>query len=196
MEFRQETGAGAMSVPNIVTCLSPWGQTGAIPLWLALFRAPINPYVWKAALSWSRVARPWRRAAGRAADAIDLRACFSAVDCSSNARSWSWNRSTTSRRVKGLGHIRSARAHARPGRSSGIHSENTRCATGVRRRGPLTSPSAKSPRHSSGEPACAIRGTGRTPLIRFVQHAGSVEPRTPTRQRWLQAPPPLRGLRP
>ena len=30
MEFRQETGAGDMSVPNVVTCLSPWGQTGAI----------------------------------------------------------------------------------------------------------------------------------------------------------------------
>jgi len=30
MEFRQETGAGAVSVPNVVTCLLPWGQTGAI----------------------------------------------------------------------------------------------------------------------------------------------------------------------
>jgi hypothetical protein len=30
MEFRQEAGVGAVSVPNIVTCLSPWGQTGAI----------------------------------------------------------------------------------------------------------------------------------------------------------------------
>src|SRR6516225_9949286 len=30
MEFRQETGVGAVSVPNVVTCLSPWGQTGAI----------------------------------------------------------------------------------------------------------------------------------------------------------------------
>ena len=38
--------------------------------------------------------------AGRTADAIGLRACFSAVDCSSTARSWGWNRSATSRRVK------------------------------------------------------------------------------------------------
>jgi hypothetical protein len=30
MEFRQETGAGDMSVTNVVTRLSPWGQTGAI----------------------------------------------------------------------------------------------------------------------------------------------------------------------
>jgi Protein of unknown function (DUF3363) len=30
MEFRQEAGAGDMSVTNVVTCLSPSGQTGAI----------------------------------------------------------------------------------------------------------------------------------------------------------------------
>ena len=42
MEFRQETGAGAMSVPNVVTCLSPWGQTGAIPSRLARSRAPAS----------------------------------------------------------------------------------------------------------------------------------------------------------
>ena len=29
MEFRQESGVGDMSIPNIVTCLSPRGQTGA-----------------------------------------------------------------------------------------------------------------------------------------------------------------------
>jgi hypothetical protein len=38
--------------------------------------------------------------AGRTTDAIGLRACFSAVDCSSTARSWGWNQSTTSRRGK------------------------------------------------------------------------------------------------
>jgi len=38
---------------------------------------------------------------GRTSDAIGLRFCFSAIDCGSTARSWAWNRSTTSRRVKG-----------------------------------------------------------------------------------------------
>jgi hypothetical protein len=32
-----------MSVPNIVTCLPPWGQTGAIPSRLALFARPAPP---------------------------------------------------------------------------------------------------------------------------------------------------------
>jgi hypothetical protein len=43
MEFRQESGVGTVSVPNIVTCLSPWGQTGAIPSRLALFARPAPP---------------------------------------------------------------------------------------------------------------------------------------------------------
>jgi hypothetical protein len=41
--------------------------------------------------------------AGRTADPIGLRACFSAVDCSSTVRSWGWNRSTTSRPIKAWG---------------------------------------------------------------------------------------------
>jgi hypothetical protein len=40
MEFRQETGAGDISVSNVVTCLSPWGQTGAIPSRLARIARP------------------------------------------------------------------------------------------------------------------------------------------------------------
>jgi hypothetical protein len=32
-----------MSVPNIVTRLLPWGQTGAIPSRLALFARPAPP---------------------------------------------------------------------------------------------------------------------------------------------------------
>ena len=43
MEFRQETGAGDVSVPNIVTRLLPWGQTGAIRSRLALFARPAPP---------------------------------------------------------------------------------------------------------------------------------------------------------
>jgi hypothetical protein len=55
MEFRQETEVGAVSVPNIVPCSSPWGQPG---------------------------------------DPVKV------LDCSSTARSWGSNRSTTSQRVK------------------------------------------------------------------------------------------------
>ncbi len=40
MELRQETGAGDMSVPNVVTCLWTWGQTGAIPSRLARIARP------------------------------------------------------------------------------------------------------------------------------------------------------------
>jgi hypothetical protein len=64
---------------------------------------------------------------------------------------------------QGMGRIWSARAHTRPGRSFRFHSENTRCATGVRRRGRPRFPVSEISRHSNGEPACAIRCTGRTP---------------------------------
>jgi hypothetical protein len=40
MEFRPETGAGDMSVPKVVSCLSPWGQTGAIRSRLARIARP------------------------------------------------------------------------------------------------------------------------------------------------------------
>ncbi len=43
MELRQETGAGVVSILNIVACLSPWGQTGASPSRLALFARPAPP---------------------------------------------------------------------------------------------------------------------------------------------------------
>jgi hypothetical protein len=64
---------------------------------------------------------------------------------------------------QGIRRIWSARAHARPGWSFRIHSENTRCATGARRRGRPRFPVSKISRHSNCEPACAIRCTGRTP---------------------------------
>jgi hypothetical protein len=44
MEFRQEAGVGAVSVPNIVTCLSPWGQTGAIPSTLGALATPLRGF--------------------------------------------------------------------------------------------------------------------------------------------------------
>jgi hypothetical protein len=61
-------------------------------------RAPINPSISKGCTE-VEPARP-RAPARRTADAIGLRACFSAIDSSSTARSWGWNRSTTSRRVE------------------------------------------------------------------------------------------------
>jgi hypothetical protein len=72
-----------------------------------------------------------------------------------------------------MGRIRSVRAHTRPGRSFHIHSEDTRCATGVRRRGRPRFPVSEISRHSNGEPACAVRCTGRTPPVGIVQHVGS-----------------------
>jgi hypothetical protein len=65
-----------------------------------------------------------------------------------------------------MGRIRSARAHTRPGRSFHIHSENTRCATGARRRGRPLFPVSEISRDSNREPACAIRCKARTPRDR------------------------------
>lgn len=59
MEFWPETRAGDMSVPNTVTCLWPWGQTGAIRSRLALFARPRF-----AACGLDRLA-PARRALGK-----------------------------------------------------------------------------------------------------------------------------------
>jgi len=72
-----------------------------------------------------------------------------------------------------MGRIWSDRARAWPGRSFRIHSEDTRCATAVRRRGRPHFPVSEISRHSNCEPACAIRCTGKDPLVRIVQHFGS-----------------------
>jgi hypothetical protein len=99
-------------------------------------RAPINPSVSNAALRGSELlGLGVEQPAGRTADAIGLGDCFNPVDCGSNARSWGLNRSTTSRRIKVRVASGPARAHARPGRSFRIHSEDTRCTIGVQRRG-------------------------------------------------------------
>ena len=39
-EFRQETGAGDTGIPNVVTYVSPWGQTGAVRSEARAVRAP------------------------------------------------------------------------------------------------------------------------------------------------------------
>jgi hypothetical protein len=53
---------------------------------------------------------------------------------------------------QGMGRIRSARAHTRPGRSFRLHSEDTRCATSVRHRGRPHFSVSKFSRHSN----CAL----------------------------------------
>jgi hypothetical protein len=82
-----------------------------------------------------------------------------------------------------MGRIWSACAHTRSGRSFRIHSENTRCATAVRRRGRPRFPVSEISRHSGCAPACAICCTGRTPPVGIVQHGGSAKPRTHPRRR-------------
>jgi hypothetical protein len=111
--------------------------------------------------------------AGRTADPIGLRACFSAVDCSSTVRSWGWNRSTTSRPIKAWG------ASGQLVRTPGLNGRSMFTA-----RTPdvpqvcdavavLVSPSAKSlviPTVSLPVQSAVIQPS--------VQHAGSAKPRT------------------
>jgi len=91
-----------------------------------------------------------------------------------------------------MGRIWSACAHTRPGRSFRIHSENTRCATGVRRRGLSRFTFSKISRHSNGEATCAIRCTGRTPVrdraTRRIAHCRSPS-RVPRAVRLLRRSP-------
>jgi len=116
--FGKETGVGAVSVPNIVTCSSPWGQPGD----------PVK-----------------------------------ALDCSSTARSWGWNRSTTSRRVKVW--VASGRLGRTPGPDGrSVFTARTPDVPQARDAAAgLASPSAKSLVIPTVSLACAIRCTGRTP---------------------------------
>jgi hypothetical protein len=59
-----------------------------------------------------------------------------------------------------------------------IVTASTPGATGVQHSGRSCFPISKISRHSNGEDICAIRYTGRTPLIGIVQHAGSAKPRS------------------
>jgi hypothetical protein len=127
MEFRQKTGVGAVSVPNIVTCSSPWGQPGD----------PVK-----------------------------------AIDCSSTARSWGWNRSTTSRRVKAWG------ASGELGRTPGSDGRSVFtartpdvpqvCATAAA----LASPSANSLLIPTVNLPVQSAAKGQHPVIGIVQHFG------------------------
>jgi hypothetical protein len=65
---------------------------------------------------------------------------------------------------QGMIRIRSDLAHAWPGRSFHLHSENTRCGTGVQRHGRRRFPVSEISCYFSDEPACAVRRTGRTPV--------------------------------
>ena len=175
MEFRQETGAGAVSVPNIVTCSSPWGQTAPSRLKARARSRADQSLVSKgctemepscsASASSSRPAGP--------ADAIDLRACFSAVDCSSTARSWGWNRSTTSRRVKAW--VASGQLVRTPGpdgrsvftaRTPDVPQACDAAAPSLpRQRNLLVIPTVSLPVQSAAQ--------GERPVIGIVQHFGS-----------------------
>src|SRR5450755_3424453 len=122
MEFRQETEVGAVSVPNIVTCSSPWGQPGD----------PVK-----------------------------------ALDCSSSARSWGSNRSTTSRRVKVWV------ASGQLGRTPGSDGRSVFTA----RTPDVVIPTISPPVRSAAQ--------GEHPVIGIVQHAGSTKLRTPAGRRRL-----------
>jgi hypothetical protein len=120
------------------------GPDGAIRQALALFARRSIPLSRRAALRRSRVAWPRRRAAGRP----DRRRHRPARLL--QRRRLQQHRSLLGLEPvnhvaarQGMGRIWSARAHLRPGRSFRIHSENTRCATAVRRRGHPHFPSAK-----------------------------------------------------
>jgi hypothetical protein len=72
---------------------------------------------------------------------------------------------------QGMGRIWSACSHTRPGWSFRIHSENTRCVTGVRRRGHPHFPVRKISRHSNGEPVQSA-AQGEHAVVGVVQHFG------------------------
>jgi hypothetical protein len=145
MEFRQEAGVGAVSVPSIVTCSSPWGQTGAMRKRSALYSRRSIPRSRRSEPRRSRVARPRRRAAGRP----DRRR-------NRPTRLLQRRRLQQHRSLLGpepvdnvaarQGMVASDQLVRTPGpeRSFRLHSENTRCATGVQRPAGLAFPSAKS----------------------------------------------------
>jgi hypothetical protein len=84
-------------------------------------------------------------------------------------RSWGWSRSIPSRRIKVGAHLITSCAHlARTIVTSSQRARPVchRCATPW----PVLFPISKISRHSNGEAICAIRCTGRTPLITIVQH--------------------------
>jgi hypothetical protein len=140
---------------------------------LALFARRSISRSRRGALRWSRVAPPWRRAASRIADAIGLRACFSAVDGSGAARSWGWNRSTTSRRVEAW--VASGQLACTPGpdgrsvftaRTADVPQVCGAAAT-------LASPSAKSLVIQTVRLPVQAAAQGEHPVIGIVQHACS-----------------------
>jgi hypothetical protein len=110
--------------------------------------------------------------ARRTPDAIGLRGCFSAADCSSTARSWGWNRSITSRRVKvwvASGQL--GRAPGRDGRST--FTARTPdvpqvCDAAVT----LASPPAKSLVIPTLSLPVQSAAQGEHPVVRVVQHFG------------------------
>ncbi len=92
-------GGWGYECPQCRYLLVAMGPDRRDPVKARAFRAPINPSISKGC---TEVEPSCSASSSRqdGPDAIGLRACFSAIDCSNTARSWGWNRSTTSRRVK------------------------------------------------------------------------------------------------
>jgi hypothetical protein len=151
-------------------------------------RAPINPSVSKGSTEAEPGCSASALSSRPAADAICLRACFSAVDCSSTARSWGWNRSTTSRRAKvwfASGQI--WRTPGPDGRSI-FTARTLGVAQACNAAAALAFPSAKSlviPTVSLPVRSAA-QGERRVIGIAVVQHAGSAKPRAHARRRWFK----------
>jgi hypothetical protein len=116
------------------------------------------------------VASPRRRAARPGSDTISLRLGFSAV----NAAAPLAPEARTGRpRCGASRESGSTRAHARPGRSFRIYSENSRCVTGVQRRGRPRLPFSKISRHPTVGLPVQSAAQGEHALVRIVQHFGS-----------------------
>jgi hypothetical protein len=121
----------------------------------------------RAVLGWSRVARPRRRAAGRPDLGRNRPALLLQRHRLRQHRSLLGLESVDHVAARqGLGRIWSTRAHTRSERSFHLHSEHARCGTGVQRRSRPHFPVNEIFGHSNGQPACAIRCTGRTPRDR------------------------------
>jgi hypothetical protein len=109
---------------------------------------------------------------GRTTDAIGLRACFSAVDCRSTARSWGWNRSTPSRRVKAS--VASGQLVRTPGPDgrSVFTARTPGVAQACNAAAVLVSPSAKSLVIPTVSLPVQSAAQGEHPVVGVMQHFG------------------------
>jgi hypothetical protein len=171
-----------MSIANTISCLSPWGQTGAIPSRLALFARRSIPRSRRAALRRSRVARP--RAVGRTGRRPNRPRLLQRHRLQQHPLLGLEPVDHVAAR-RGMGRIWSARAHARPDGRSIFTGDDTRCAAACDTAAALTSPSVNL------SSFCALvqsAAQGAHPVIGIavVQHAGSAKPRAHARRRLFE----------